>query len=268
MKKVFIQGILLLSFFAITLFILTNIDWFELFKVKKITDKTDKTEEKLGDIFWEYFKKSDKEVTNQFVLGSIDTIVNKICVSNQIDKKYIKVHVIEKDEVNAFALPNGHLIIYTGLIKDAENPEEFSGVICHEIAHIQLNHVVKKLLKELGVSVLLSITGGNSNGEILKQVAKVLSASAYDRSLEKEADLKAVDFLVKSKIDPEPFAAFLFRLSTSESESDELMTWISTHPDSKERSKYILEYSKENEVTTQEIIALNTWEKVKQKVLK
>ena len=68
-------------------------------------------------------------------------------------------------EVNAFALPNGHLVIYSGLILNSDNQEQFSGVICHEIAHIRLKHVIKKLIKELGFSVIISMTTGSYGSE-------------------------------------------------------------------------------------------------------
>ena len=101
------------------------------------------------------------------------------------DREIIKVHVLNKDEINAFALPNGHLIIYSGLINNSGNQEELTGVICHEIAHIELNHVMKKLIKEIGLSVLISMTTGKGGSEIIKETAKMLSSSAFDRKLEK-----------------------------------------------------------------------------------
>jgi predicted Zn-dependent protease len=107
------------------------------------------------------------------------------------------------------------------------------------MAHIQLNHVMKKLVKEMGLSVVMSITTGK-DGETVSQTAKILSSSAFDRGLEKEADIKAVDYLVKAKIDPEPFAQFLYNMDDG---SSEYLTWINTHPESRERAMYILEYS-------------------------
>ena len=66
---------------------------------------------------------------------------------------------------------------------------------------------MKKLSKEIGFSVLLSLTGANSS--MIKEVISTLSSSAYDRNLEQEADLKsalehataAVRLIVSGKID-------------------------------------------------------------------
>ncbi len=263
MKKIFFQGAVSILLFFGTWFILTKIDWVSVFKVQKATDKT---EEKLGDLFWKIVQETEKENKNPFVINSIDSIVNQICTSNKIDRKFIKIHIINKDDVNAFALPNGHLVIYSGLIKNSDNQEELSGVVGHEIAHINLNHVMKKLVKEIGLSVLISMTTGNSGYEVIKETAKMLSSSAFDRSLEKEADIKAVDYLVQAKINPEPFAEFLFKLSDEENTATKYLTWISTHPDSRERAEYIIEYSKDKKTKFSSVIELETWDKLKEKL--
>ena len=202
MKKTLVQGAITILLFFSLFFSISQIDWVSIFKIKM---KTDATEEKVGNLFWDIFEKSEKECKNKRVIGSVDSICNLICSANHIDRKKIKIHVVYKDEVNAFALPNGHLVIYSGLIMNTENEEELAGVMCHEIGHIELNHVMKKLIKETGLSVLISMTSGNVSSEVIKKAIKSITSSAFDRSLEKEADIKAVDYLVNAKINPEPF---------------------------------------------------------------
>jgi len=263
MKKTIIQGLITLILFFSAWFALTRIDWITVFKVKKVTDKT---EEKLGELFLAIFQKNEVEVKNPLIINSIDSIVSKICTANKLDREFIKVHLLNKDEINAFALPNGHLMIYSGLILNSDNQEELSGVICHEIAHIELNHVMKKLVKEIGLSALISMTAGNGGTEIIKETAKMLSSSAFDRNLEQTADIKAVDYLIKSKINPEPFANFLFKLSSKENEVTKYMTWINTHPDSKERAEYIIEYSKDKKANFEAVLTNDTWFKMNEEL--
>ncbi len=265
MKKIFTQGLIIIVLFFSTWFVLTQVDWLSVFKVNKVTDKT---EEKLGELFWDIFKKSEKEILNPFVTSSIDSILNKICSENGIDKHIIKVHIFDKDEINAFALPYGHLLIYSGLILASDNQEELSGVICHEIAHIQLNHVMKKLVKEVGLSVLITMATGNGGSEIIKETAKLLSSSAFDRSLEKEADIKAIEYLINAKINPEPFANFLYKLSENDHDAVKYLSWTNTHPDSKERAEYIIEYCRNNFTKYETILTTETWDKLKEKLHK
>ena len=264
MKKIIIQGVIIIILFFGTWVTLKQVDWVKVFKVQKITNKT---EEKLGELFWEVFKNTEKENKNPLVVNSIDSIVSHICKTNKIDRETIKVHILNKEEINAFALPNGHLIVYSGLILNSDNPEELTGVICHEIAHIELNHVMKKLVTEIGLSILISMTAGNGEPEIIKETAGLLSSSAFDRNLEKEADFKAVDYLINSKVNPEAFANFLYKLSDRESEVSKYLMWISTHPNSKERAEYIIEYSK-NKLTDYKPImsSVTEWDKLKEEL--
>jgi predicted Zn-dependent protease len=240
-----------------------QIDWMKIFKVEQVTNKT---EHNLGELFWEVFKKTEVENKKSYVTNSIDSIVTHICKSNNIVREKIKIHILTRDEINAFALPNGHLIIYSGLIKNSEDQDELTGVICHEVAHIELNHVMKKLIKEIGLSALISMTTGHGGTEIIKETAKMLSSSAFNRNLEKEADIKAVDYLTTAKVNPELFANFLYKLSDKEHEATKYLTWINTHPDSKERAEYVIEYSKDKLTDYKPILNNETWEKLKEEL--
>ncbi len=263
MKKTIVQGVLSVLLFFATWIALKQIDWIKVFKVQQATDKT---EQKLGELFWNVIEKSEKEIKNTHVVNSIDSLVSHICKANKIERGKFKIHVLQKDDINAFALPNGHLVVYSGLILNSDNQEELTGVICHEMAHIELNHVMKKLVKEIGLSVLISMTTGNGGAEGIKEAAKILSSSAFDRSLEKQADIKAVEYMVNANVNPEPLADFLYKLADSEHEATKYLTWISTHPDSKERAGYIIEYSKGKLTDYKSILSDETWTKLKEKV--
>jgi len=261
MNKLILQGsFIIISFFALWA-VLNKVDWMTIFKVEEAT-KT--TEEKLGDLFWDLMNRTEKEIHVKEITAPLDSLLSKICIANEIDQSQIKLHITERDEINAFALPNKHLVIFSGLISASENEAELSGVICHELAHIELNHVMKKLIKEIGLSVIISITTGNSGSELSKEAIKLLSSSAYDRKLEEEADIKAIDLLLKSRIDPEPFANFLYKMADNDSKIEQNLSWISTHPDSKERAEYIIEYAKNKSGIIEPVLTKDTWDKLKE----
>jgi predicted Zn-dependent protease len=260
MNKLLLQGLLSALFFFTACFLLQQIDWMSLFKVEELTGKT---EQKLGEMYWEFFKQQDQEINDQSVTNAIDSLVTTICDNNYIEKSRIKFHVLNNDEMNAFALPGGRLVIYSGLISAVENQEELSGVISHEIAHIELNHVMKKLIKEVGLSVLISMTTGDSGIGTIKETAKMLSSTAFDRGWEREADIKAVEYLIQAHIDPQPFSNFLSRLAENENELMEYLSWMNTHPASQERARYIIEHAENESIHNQPVLSLETWDNVK-----
>lgn len=237
MRKIFFELIVSVALLLGTWLLLSQIDWMKLFKVEQATKNT---EEKVGDLFWDLLKKSETEINDSSIIRAVDSMVTFVSEKNHLDRKSIQVHILQKDEVNAFALPNNHLVVYSGLISECENQAELYGVLCHEMAHLEKNHVMNKLVKEIGLSVLISISTGNSNSEVIKRALKQLSSSAYDRSLETEADLTAVEYLMNAGIDPQPFANFLYRLSDQTKDLPRQIFWISTHPESKERAEEII----------------------------
>jgi predicted Zn-dependent protease len=216
---------------------LTRIEWSELLGLNRVTASVEK---QLGDMFWEQYAAGATISKDVSKTDSIEAIIRRICLANDIDPQLIKLHVVETAEVNAFALPDYHMVVNTGLLNYSKHPEEVAGVLGHEIAHMELSHVMKKLGKEIGLTVIMLIVGGDAGAEIMKRAIGTLSSSAYDRSLEKDADLKAVDYMKAAKMNPDRFADFLDRLAGDE-EVPEMMQWLSTHPDSKERARYIRE---------------------------
>lgn len=256
MKKILLQLIVVVTLFFSLFFLLEKVNWMKVLNVDKTTASTEK---KLGDLFWDMYDKAENEIKGKRATRPMDSLLSAICTANHIDKGKIKLHLIESDEINAFALPDNHLVINSALVAACENEAELCGVMSHEIAHMELKHVMKKLIKEVGLSVLISITGGGGSSKQVKEVAKMLSSSAYDRNLEKEADLKAVSYLIKAKIDPIDFANFLSRLGDDEASSMKYLTWISTHPDSKERAEYIEVACKSENIKSTSVLSENTW---------
>jgi len=238
MKKILTELAITLGIITAVWLGLSQVDWMKLFRIEQATRNT---EEKIGDLFWKMLKNTETEITSDSIVAPVDSMLTKICAANSIDRGKVKLHLLRKDEINAFALPNNHLLIYSGLIASCENEAELYGVISHELAHMEKNHVMSKLIKEVGLSVLISMSTGNGNAEIIKEALKHLSSTAYDRSLETEADLTAVDYLEKAGINPEPFANFLYRLADETKNLPSQIYWIRTHPESKERAEKIIE---------------------------
>lgn len=257
MKKILIQAFLSVFLFLTVLFGFSRVDWLSVFR----TD-TASIEKKLGEMYWEFYSKTEEVVTSDAVSVAMDSLLTRICESNGIDRNRIKLHIFRNEEVNAFAFPDNHLIVYSGLIGDCRNESELCGVLAHEIAHLQKGHVLRKLVKEVGLGALISVTSGGNGADMLKETARLLSSTAFDRGMESEADRVAVSYLQRAKIPPRGLSDFLSRLSREESIS-RIAVWISTHPGSEERSKQILELAGHSESTYEPVLSVIGWEALK-----
>jgi predicted Zn-dependent protease len=255
MKALFKGLSIVVTFFGIW-FLLSQIDYITFFKIDKAKSATEKG---VGDMIWDQIKTTEDIIVNDSITKTLDKLLKPLCNENGIERDSLKVHIIQKDEVNAFALPDGHLVVYSGLIGASKNEQALIGVLGHEIAHIENNHVMKKLSKEIGFSVLMSITTGNNNSGVIREVMHTLSSSAYDRSLEKEADIASVEYMIKAKVDPAPFADFLYEMSFDNKLASAL-SWVNSHPESEERAKYVLEYIKGKKLSKKTVLSQTEWE--------
>jgi predicted Zn-dependent protease len=253
-------ALLIISFFGVW-FLLSQIDFVSENQLKSFSRESEK---KLGELVLKTIITSNEKIKDEKISAILDSIKIRICRTKAVDCSKIKLHLIRNSEVNAFALPDNNIVIYSGLIEYAKNPEEVAGVMAHEIGHIEKNHVMKKLAKEIGLGMLFSIAGGDAGFEITREATKVLSSTAFDRNHEREADEFAVESLATVNVDPQHLSNFFFRLALTQNIPEEF-AWISTHPDTKGRAANIIEKKKEYTINSTPILT-TPWEEV-QKML-
>lgn len=241
MQKILFQFFVLVALFFGLWVGLSQINYVDRADIEKFSKENEK---RLGDLILKTIKATNTALDSADVRAFIDSIGTRICEPSAIDYSKIKIHIIKNSEVNAFALPDNNMVIYTGLIEYAKNAEEVAGVMAHEIGHMEKKHVMKKLVKEIGFAMLFTIAGGDAGFEILRETARVLSSTAFDRVQETEADNYAVEVMARAKVSPEHLGNFLFRLAKDHDMPEELV-WVSTHPESKERSAEIIAKKKE-----------------------
>jgi Zn-dependent protease with chaperone function len=142
-------------------------------------------------------------------------------------------YIAERGEINAFAAPGGVVVVFAGLIRAAETPEELAGVIAHEVAHAELRHGLQGMVKSLGLRALLAIVTGDVSGGALANAASGLADMRFSRDAEREADAEGLKRLRAAQIDPQGMLAFFARQAKLENASPPAI--LSTHPATDER---------------------------------
>ena len=150
-------------------------------------------------------------------------------------REKVRAGIANMDMVNAIALPGGQVLLFDGLVQQAESPEELAGVLAHEVGHVRERHVMTALLRQFGLSVLLAgADSGLTNGAV------GLASMGYSRDAEREADDYARARMAQSDISPLGAASFFERMAKEhggEDNSPALLGWIASHPSSNERAK-------------------------------
>jgi len=256
MQRIFGQFLVLAGLFFGTCFLLRTVDYRSFFRVEELTREA---EHNLTELILDQLKKEGSECSSDSVLALVDSIKQRVCAANGIADSSITLHILVRDEVNAVALPDRHLVLYTAMIRYCNSPEELAGVLAHEISHIQHGHILKRLRREVGVSMLTALAGGEASGEIVRQTTRLLTSSAFDREMETDADNSAVHMMAKAGIDPVHFADLLFRLSQEKMNVPKRFEWISSHPNTQERCAKILKLRKQEAYMIRPILTAAQW---------
>lgn len=139
---------------------------------------------------------------------------------------------------NAFALPNGDIVIYDELMDLAESDEEIVAVLAHELGHVALRHGLRQMIRSSMVSFVVGSYLGDVSS-LATGMASLLLMSNYSRKFELEADAFAGKLLLESGRSPALLVSILQRIekkSAPSSRQDTGLGIFSSHPELAERS--------------------------------
>ena len=173
-------------------------------------------------------------------------IVSKLKPHAAIPSMEFNVRVVENDDVNAFALPGGEIVVFTGLIKAAKTPEQIAGVLAHEMSHATLRHGLQSVSQSMGIIAAIQLLVGDVGGLVAlgAGIAKHSILTSYSRGSETEADLEGARMLHEAKIDPDAMADFFALLKEKAGDLPDAVAWISTHPQHETRVQNIKNHKK------------------------
>lgn len=141
---------------------------------------------------------------------------------------------------NAFALPDGTIVVTDEMVAAVETDNELLAVLAHEIGHVRGRHAMRLVLQDSGVAVLLTALAGDAVGMTFLAVAvpSMLLQSSYSRKFEAEADDYAFAHLKRHGVSPQAFADAMRRLQKEvgdPGDDNPMARYLSTHPATTER---------------------------------
>jgi predicted Zn-dependent protease len=179
-----------------------------------------------------------KSADSQKVVAYVTNLAQEILQGIPKDERPgydFKFTLIDKDVINAFAVPGGYVYIYTGIIKNMKDESELTCVLGHEIAHVTQHHYRDAMAKEAGLSILLQVLLGNDAGQLAQMVGQTfysLAGLKVSRGNESEADFYGTKYAGSIGRNPLGVAKFFGRMP-----EEGLASWVSTHPAPEDRVK-------------------------------
>lgn len=159
-------------------------------------------------------------------------------------------NLVQSDEVNAFCMPGGKIVVYEGILPITKDETGLAVVLGHEVAHAIAKHSNERMSQEvftqLGASAVDVILAGKSDAT--RNAASTLYGLGtnlgillpYSRTHELEADHLGLIFMAMAGYDPQQAVSFWQRMSANGSAAP--LEFLSTHPSDQTRIAKIQEF--------------------------
>jgi predicted Zn-dependent protease len=185
-----------------------------------------------------------REIESQvrIVSGPVSDWVNRVgrrlAAASDPKWKY-SFKVIDRPEINAFALPGGYVYVFTGLRKVVKTDDELAAVLAHEITHAEQHHYARQYARSSKRGAILGIFSAvvgipNVAAQALS-IADFSLTKKYSRQQETESDILGMQRMVRAGFNPQGMVSLLTKLSEEQGRVSSLDKWFGDHPDGPKR---------------------------------
>jgi predicted Zn-dependent protease len=162
-----------------------------------------------------------------------------------------RVTLLRKNEANAYCLPGGKIVVYTGILPVTGNDAALATVLGHEVAHATAEHAAERIEREHLTRVAAAIVAGGvafTPRQYVRVMALLGAADTlkFSRSQESEADHIGLVYMARAGYQPRQAVAFWQRMRRA-SKGKEPPEFVSDHPSDEHRIQRIEQWLPEAE---------------------
>jgi metalloendopeptidase OMA1, mitochondrial len=191
-----------------------------------------------------------QEITRRLVRATTNPVFQNLTRIPNRDYKW-EVRLVRSREVNAFCLPGGKMVVYTGILPVAQTDAGLATVMGHEIAHALSQHGAERMAQTRLAQIGITAAGagmGNMDSRDRMVMMQVLNAGAqygilrYSRKHESEADHVGLLLMAAAGYDPEESVKFWERMKAVAGKGARPPEFLSTHPSHETRIRDLLRW--------------------------
>lgn len=172
------------------------------------------------------------------LIASVKNYMNNNNYGDLIKDYKWEVNVVQSKELNAWCMPGGKIVVYTGLLPVTKDDAGLATVMGHEIAHAIAGHSAERMSQQMvaqGVGVLGNVATANNEKKqsvfnTLYGVGTPLVMLSYGRNQELEADRLGLIFMAMAGYNPQSAIAFWQRMAAASQSGQKPPEFLSTHP--------------------------------------
>ncbi len=177
------------------------------------------------------------------IAAATETYLKNNGAADEVKNFSWEFNLVKSDEVNAWCMPGGKIVVYEGLMKIIGSDDELAVVLGHEVAHAVAKHsnerMSQQVLAQYGAQALGVATSGKS--EAVQKVAQsVYGLGAnyavvlpFSRKHESEADYMGLVLMMMAGYNPEVATTFWQKMSAQS--TSKVPEFLSTHPSDSKR---------------------------------
>jgi predicted Zn-dependent protease len=144
-------------------------------------------------------------VNDPQALAYVRMVGERLHASTPLANRPFEFEIVDDPNVNAFAVPGGHIYINRGTITQADKVDMLAGVMAHEISHVVARHVIKQMQQQQTINVIGGILLGQNPGALEQIAAQLIAGGAmarFSRADEKQADDMGLDLMTRAGYEP------------------------------------------------------------------
>ncbi|MCW3051575.1 MAG: Peptidase family [Chthonomonadales bacterium] len=202
-----------------------------------VSDQRKLGEQAAQQILQKYHEVRDSRATHFNQIGA--RLVNALSSGDRSNWDF-KFHVIESEQLNAFALPGGHMFLFTGLMDKMKSDSEIAAVTGHEMTHVRKQHWAKAYAaqqkRELGIAAVLGLFKAGRTVKAITSIGEQVYTLKFSRGEDDEADAGGLQNMVDAGYDPHGMLDLFHTLETASGKGG-VPAFLSDHPLTSERIK-------------------------------
>ncbi len=184
------------------------------------------------------------------IASAVETFLKSNGYESELQKYAWEFNLVKDESVNAFAMPGGKVVAFTGLLPVTRDENGLAVVLGHEIAHAVAKHANERISQQIALQYGGAIAGGLLGGssQAVQQIAGTVFGLGsqlgvllpYARRQELESDELGLIFMALAGYDPRTAIAFWQRMAEN-SQSQGVPEFLSTHPSDENRIARLME---------------------------
>ena len=174
------------------------------------------------------------------IADATESYLNANGLEKEVENFAWEFNLVEDKQINAFCMPGGKIVVYTGLMKLVSSDDELAVVLGHEVAHAVAKHSNERMSQQILASVgalaaagAVAVAGGSSTST--QAAASVFGLGAevgvmlpFSRKHESEADYMGLALMTMAGYNPDAAVGFWRKMAAQGGSSTPAI--LSSHP--------------------------------------